>query len=130
VQVGARVDATRGTVRLTSANGTGTFHDGAFRITESPSKGQPTELELSSQSTASCGAKQTTVLGSLWGDATGTFRTKGRHASAAVRGTLWGTVDRCDGTLVVVRRGVVDVRDLKRGTTTTVSAGHQLLVEP
>jgi hypothetical protein len=136
VQVGARIDATHGTVRVTSANGTGTFHDGAFRITESAGKGQPTELELSSQSTVSCGGKQkfaaapTKVLGTLWGDAKGTFRTKGRHASAAVRGTLWGTVDRCDGTLAVVRRGVVDVRDLKRGTTTTVSAGHQLLVEP
>ena len=136
IKVGARVDTTHGTVRLRSANGTGTFHDGTFRIAETARKGQPTELQLRLASLSACGAKRKTsaaspkVLDSLWGDAKGTFRTKGRYAAAAVRGTLWRTVDRCDGTLIVVRRGVVDVRDLKRGTTTSIRAGHQLLVKP
>ncbi|MGZ4331685.1 MAG: hypothetical protein ACXVXL_27240, partial [Solirubrobacteraceae bacterium] len=30
----------------------------------------------------------------------GKFRTKGRYAAATVRGTIWTTADRCDGTLV------------------------------
>jgi hypothetical protein len=92
-------------------------------------------LRLRLGSTAVCGRKHRTsappkVLDSLWGTAKGKFVTRGRYASAAVRGTVWHTVDRCDGTLVVVRRGVVDVRDLKRGTTTSVRAGHRHLVTP
>jgi ferric-dicitrate binding protein FerR (iron transport regulator) len=42
-----------------------------------------------------------------------------------VRGTHWLTEDRCDGTLVRVRRGLVEVRDLERRRTVMVSAGEQ-----
>ena len=41
----------------------------------------------------------------LWGDGKGDFQTRGRGAAATVRGTIWLTEDRCDGTLVRVRRG-------------------------
>jgi hypothetical protein len=43
----------------------------------------------------------------LWGSGKGQFRTKGRYAAATVRGTIWLTADRCDGTFVRVRRGVI-----------------------
>jgi hypothetical protein len=71
------------------------------------------------------GAKS--VLGSLWGNGKGKFRTNGKYSSATVRGTIWLTQDRCDGTLTTVKRGTVTVRDLKRRRTVTVKAGHGYL---
>jgi hypothetical protein len=44
-----------------------------------------------------------------------------------VRGTRWVVIDRCDGTLTRVVRGVVAVRDFRRKTTVLVRAGHQYL---
>jgi hypothetical protein len=44
-----------------------------------------------------------------------------------VRGTIWLTQDRCDGTLTTVKRGTVSVRDLKRRRTVSVKAGHSYL---
>jgi ferric-dicitrate binding protein FerR (iron transport regulator) len=63
----------------------------------------------------------------LFGDGKGSFRTRGRTAAATVRGTRWGTQDRCDGTLVIVQRGRVSVRDLVRHRTVLVRAGHAYL---
>ena len=63
----------------------------------------------------------------LWGNATGRFTTKGRYASAAVRGTIWLTEDRCDGTLTRVTSGSVAVRDRARRRTVIVRAGHSYL---
>ena len=63
----------------------------------------------------------------LWGDGKGRFRSDGRFGSAGVRGTIWLTEDRCDGTLVRVRQGSVDVRDIPRRRTVTVSAGEVYL---
>jgi ferric-dicitrate binding protein FerR (iron transport regulator) len=67
------------------------------------------------------------VLGSLWGNGKGKFRTNGKYSSATVRGTVWLTQDECDGTLTKVTRGTVRVRDLKRKKTVTVKAGHSYL---
>jgi hypothetical protein len=44
-----------------------------------------------------------------------------------VRGTRWLTVDRCDGTLTVVRSGTVAVRDFTRDRTVLVDAGERYL---
>jgi hypothetical protein len=63
----------------------------------------------------------------LWGNGKGRFRTRGRFATASVRGTVWRTVDRCDGTLTRVRQGVVEVRDITRGRTVRVRAGRSYL---
>jgi hypothetical protein len=60
----------------------------------------------------------------LWGKGHGHFRTRGRNGAATVRGTVWMTADRCDGTLVRVRRGLVDVRDFARHRNVSVPAGH------
>jgi hypothetical protein len=67
------------------------------------------------------------VLGKLWGNGKGKFRTDGKYSSATVRGTIWLVADRCDGTLTQVRRGVVSVRDIKRKKTVKVKAGHSYL---
>ena len=64
---------------------------------------------------------------SVWGSGHGRFRTRGRFAAATVRGTIWLTEDRCDRTLVRVRRGVVSVRDRVRGRSVTVRAGKRYL---
>ena len=60
----------------------------------------------------------------LWGSGHGHFRTRGRNGAATVRGTVWMTADRCDGTLVRVKRGLVDVRDFARHKNVSVPAGH------
>ncbi len=54
----------------------------------------------------------------------GRFQTVGRYAAATVLGTVWTTVDYCDGTLVHVRQGVVSVEDLVTRATVTVTAGQ------
>ena len=66
------------------------------------------------------------VLGQLWGNGKGKFRTNGKYSAATVRGTIWLVQDRCEGTLTKVRRGTVAVRDFKRKKTVTVKAGPQL----
>ena len=63
----------------------------------------------------------------LWGNATGRFRTRGRFAAAAVRGTVWLTEDRCDGTLIRVRSGRVQVTDTVRNRRITLRAGQSYL---
>ena len=59
----------------------------------------------------------------LWGRGKGKFRTRGRYASAAIRGTWWLTADYCNRTLVTVKQGTVTVRDLVKKKTVIVSAG-------
>jgi hypothetical protein len=67
------------------------------------------------------------VLGRLFGNGKGRFRTKGRYSAATVRGTIWLTEDRCDGTLTRVTKGVVQVRDFRAGRTINVRAGQSYL---
>jgi hypothetical protein len=67
------------------------------------------------------------VLGKLWGNGKGKFRTNGKYSAATVRGTIWLVEDRCEGTFTKVRRGTVQVRDFKRKKTVTVKAGHTYL---
>jgi hypothetical protein len=63
----------------------------------------------------------------LRANARGRFRTRGRYSAATVRGTKWDTIDRCDGTLTTVSRGVVTVRDFRRHRTVRVRAGKRYL---
>ena len=57
----------------------------------------------------------------------GRFRTRGRNSTATVRGTIWLTKDTCKGTLTVVRKGVVVVRDLRKRRTRTLRKGGRYL---
>jgi hypothetical protein len=148
IAVGSKVDTRRGRVRLTSAaTGTGTttqtadFYQGTFTVKQSRPTGNratalTTDIVLSGVSRSQCGrgsaraaavSKKKKVLGKLWGNGKGKFRTKGKYSSATVRGTIWLTEDRCDGTLTTVKRGTVSVRDRKRHKTVIVKAGHSYL---
>ena len=63
----------------------------------------------------------------LWGSGKGSFRTKGRYATASIRGTTWLTSDRCNGTLIRVTQGAVTVHDLVKKTNVVVTKGHSYL---
>ncbi|HJS95733.1 MAG TPA: hypothetical protein VJ741_15830 [Solirubrobacteraceae bacterium] len=145
VPVGTMVDTTAGRVRLTSADPgpppaklqTGQFFRGIFRIEQSRTAGGLVNLVIRDNlrrsvcgtSAARSAAVNRRVLGLLRGTAKGRFRTAGRFAAATVRGTDWGVRDRCDGTLTVVRRGVVVVRDFRLHKTVTVRAGQTYLAK-
>lgn len=142
VPLGTLVDTIAGTVRLTSANSngltqSGRFFRGVFRIEQSYTSGGLVNLVLRdnlARSVCTSGAARDAavkrrVLGLLRGTAKGRFRTTGRFAAATVRGTDWGVRDRCDGTLTVVRRGVVVVRDFRLHKTVIVRAGQTYLAK-
>ncbi len=67
------------------------------------------------------------ILQTLRSRASGRFRTRGRYASATVRGTEWTTTDRCDGTLIAVQLHAVLVQDLVKHITKLVTQGHSYL---
>jgi hypothetical protein len=131
IPVGSELDTTKGRVRLTTSAGgaksqTADFYQGRFLFQQGAKKPLVT-LPLSAAlacgkrlDSASAGKKKR----KLWGSGKGKFRTKGKNASATVRGTIWLTQDTCAGTLVSVKRGVVDVLDFKRHKHVLVKAGH------
>jgi hypothetical protein len=139
VSVGTVIDASGGTVRLTAATPTSTrvaegdFNQGIFEIRQDRTERGVTELRIRDRETAraSCGPVVgqggNREFGSLLGDAHGQFRTRGDFAAATVRGTKWGVRNRCDGTLTIVRRGVMVVTDLRLHKSVTVRAGHSYL---
>ena len=145
VPVGTYVDTTAGRVRLTSANPapggfqSGQFFEGRFQIRQPASGGGLVSLVLRDTATrqVSCSAPAAAraaaptkrILGLLRGTAKGHFRTVGRFSAATVLGTDWGVRDRCDGTLTVVRRGVVSVRDFVLHRTITVRTGQTYLAK-
>ena len=67
------------------------------------------------------------VVRRVRGSGRGRFRTRGRYSAATVRGTIWETIDRCDGTLTKVTQGSVVVRDLRKRRNITVRAGKSYL---
>lgn len=143
IPVGSQVDARHGVVRLTSAVNThgalqsGDFTTGVFGVMQSPHLHGLTDLNLTGGSFRRCSARSgknaaadrlsSRVIRRLRGSARGRYRTRGRYSAATVRGTIWDTVDRCDGTLTHVTRGVVVVRDLRRRRNVTVRAGKSYL---
>jgi hypothetical protein len=143
VPLGTVVDTTAGRVSLTSATPintaprfqTGQFFGGIFRVEQTRAAGGLVDLVLRDNlprtvcllPVAHGAALSHRILGLLRGVAKGRFRTIGRFSAATVRGTNWGVRDRCDGTLTVVRAGVVAVRDFVRRKTVIVRAGQTYL---
>jgi len=153
IPVGSQLDTQKGRVALTSAadtagstTQTSDFYQGIFEVKQAVPKKKPakpaaltTDIVLKGQlqrsqcaplKGARAAAKKKgpkSVLGKLWGNGKGKFRTAGKYSSATVRGTIWLTQDECDGTLTKVARGTVLVRDFKRKKTVTVKAGHSYL---
>ena len=67
------------------------------------------------------------VVRRLWAKGKGKYRTRGRYAAATIRGTEWLTADRCDGTLVRVTQGRVEVANLPLRRNVIVRAGRSYL---
>lgn len=145
VPIGTVIDTRKGTVRLTSATAaptklqTGNFFLGRFQVRQQRSLRGLTDLVIEDKLTrstctaqgqqANATALSARVLGLLRGKAKGHFRTRGHFAAATVRGTEWGVRDGCDGTLTVVEKGVVSVRDFTLNKTVTVKAGQTYLAK-
>jgi hypothetical protein len=132
IPLGSIVDAKAGVIQLTAKVGqTAKFYDGIFKVTQSAAT---TDLTLA-EPLAACGkgarasAKKAKTR-KLWGDGTGSFRTRGQYSSATVRGTQWLVQDSCSGTLTKVAKGVVSVRDQVKNKTVLVKAGHSYLAKP
>lgn len=148
IPFGSILDTRKGRVRLTSAksrNGSETqtadFYGGVFRILQ-PSSGWPrTVLKLVDKFARHRLARGRVALASrrrngrrrgdrtngLWGDGQGNFVSRGRHGSATVRGTIWFTQDRPDGTFFKVREHKVLVRDFTRRRRILLRAGQSYL---
>ena len=143
IPVGSFLNTRRGRVRLQSATPsvrrqTGDFYSGLFQVRQSKrrrAKGL-TDLVLKGGSFRRCRAARSTGaqaalsrrrIRRLRANARGRFRTSGQNSSATVRGTIWNVEDRCDGTLTVVRRGRVVVRDFRRKRNIVLRAGKRYL---
>ena len=142
IPVGSQVDTTRGTIKLVAGLGGGrtnssNFYSGKFLIQQAKKKNAFMILVLQGGNFRSCGARRLSAYDAdaksrrpvrrLWGNGKGRFTTKGRYSSATVRGTKWLVQDQCNGTLTVVKRGVVQVRDFRGHKTVNVRAGRSYL---
>ena len=137
--VGSILDTRKGSLNLTAASSkagevfSGKFSAGVFQALQSRSG--LTSLPLKGSSFRSCRARagrasaalSRRVIRRLRGNASGRYRTSGRYSAATVRGTIWQTIDRCDGTLTKVTRGTVVVRDFRKRRNITVRAGKSYL---
>ena len=140
VPVGSQFDATKGRVELTAARAggitdTSLFYDGTFEVSQ-PTPTALAELRLISGDFSVCSLpsfsatdKNRRRVRRLWGSGKGKFRTRGKYSSATVRGTIWKTEDRCDGTLTQVQDGSVTVRDFGRKRDFVIRAGKSYLAE-
>jgi streptogramin lyase/phosphodiesterase/alkaline phosphatase D-like protein len=149
IPVGALVDASQGRVMLTTAIDThggtqsATVWGGAFAVRQTATGQGMTTFALAGARPSGCRARarqSTSAVTSaaksgkgartLWAsDHNGQYSTRGQNSVATVRGTYWGTVERCDGTLTIVRRGAVSVRALHHHRTVLVRAGHSYLAQ-
>ena len=146
IPIGSVVDATNGQVTITSAadaygrTQTANFGGSEFKLLQKRAARPITDIVLTGpigctsrplaktfDADVFAAARRKWSRRRLWGNGHGRFRTRGRRAAATVRGTHWLTEDRCDGTLVRVKRGLVEVRDLVRRKTVMVPKGKQYL---
>jgi hypothetical protein len=156
IPTGSVIDARAGSLRVTTATAlavgktqSGVFGGGVFGITQARSgvqkglatmslqegtfRGSPSYADCTVKGAAdgsapvALAALSSRVLQTLHASVRGRFSARGRYSTGTVRGTVWDTSDRCDGTLTVVRRGTVLVSDFGRRITVAVHAGHSYL---
>jgi hypothetical protein len=139
---GTVVDATKGYVKVTverDASGaldSATAWHGSFTAVQTPPSGSSaavTVLTLADSligssnkgaSAARAHAASTSKKKSLWLNGKGNFKTRGKRASAILRGTEWYTEDTGSQTTVKVTEGKVAVRDFVKKKTVLVTQGH------
>ena len=155
VPVGAFVDANQGVITLVNrlpdgTTQTGSFAGAKFQVRQTANgtttlilrgelvprhlrrrhRARPTTAAPADRgpTAGAARAKSKRVVRSLWAsDHGGKYKTYGRNSVATVRGTVWQTVDRCDGTLVRVAEGEVVVHDRRKHKDVVVTAGHSYL---
>jgi hypothetical protein len=139
VRNGTAVDALNGVVKVTVVRDSSGALDsvdawgGRFTVDQSlPAGAQPlTTMTLVSGSISSARhvaqAARAVKRPRLWASGKGNFKTRGKRASAIVRGTYWLTEETSAGTKVMVKHGLVAVRDLVLKRTVLVGAGHSYL---
>jgi hypothetical protein len=141
--VGSEVDASEGSIALTSAlpNGklqTGRFGGGRFVIRQGRRgyidlylRGRACRRPPATSSLSIARASKKKRERRLWGkDHGGRFRTHGKNSHATVRGTRWEVIDTCKGTLTRVTSGSVVVTDRVRRKRVVVEAGERYLARP
>jgi hypothetical protein len=147
IPFGSVIDATNGTVSVTTAlpgggTQTGEFFSGEFilrqgrngLVTAVLTGGNfsvcPTARERAHIATlAAKHASPKHVVRKLWANAHGKFSTQGNYAAGAVQGTEWLTEDLCEGTLIKVTRDKVKVTNLVNHRHKTVKAGKSYLAK-
>src|SRR3954469_6819617 len=132
IPLGSTVDVRQGKVALTSVPKQGgkaetaAFYDGIFKVTQ---PGAVTELRL--VEALACGSAHAAAkkpkTRKLWGDGSGSFRTRGQYSAATVRGTTWLVQDTCTTTLTQVKTGTVAVNDFVKHKTVLVRAGKRYI---
>jgi Ca2+-binding RTX toxin-like protein len=145
IPLGSSVDARDGGVTLATRAGDGAvlegrFEGGRFAVRQSRGANPVTELRLPRLPARDCRARAASgraraarPIDRLVSTVKpkprrrGRVRTRTDHVSATARGTSWLTEVRCDGTLVRVTEGTVEVRDLVRDRTAMVRAGQSYL---
>ena len=143
IPVGSQVDTTRGVISLTAGLGGGRtnssqFYSGLFTMLQQRARNSFMTLRMDGGNFRACGRRSLSTLTvdakrkpvrRLWGNGKGRFQTRGRYSSATVRGTKWLVLDRCDGTLTRVARGLVRVRDFRARRNVSVRAGQSYLAK-
>jgi hypothetical protein len=150
VPVGSLIDTRRGTVRLTSArNAAGAtrsaeFSLGVFRVLQSSGRRPSTDAVIEPPKcartnsatrlrlkTITAAAAKARVIRDRSSAALGArrrkeeWRVKGKYSRAGSVATEWGTIERCDRTTTVVRKGRVRVFDRVRRRTVSVGPGQR-----
>ncbi len=69
------------------------------------------------------------IVRKLWASGHGTWTTKGNYATGAVLGTVWETIDRCNGTGIRVVTDSVLVTNLVTHKKVRVKAGHTYIAK-
>jgi hypothetical protein len=138
---GTKVDATKGVVKVTvvrDASGAldgADVWNGAFTVSQAVEKSHRGLTTFTLRDTfegasnkgataARVHAAKKSKKRSLWVNAHGNFKTRGKRASAILRGTFWVTEDTDVATKVTVKRGLVAVRDFANHKTVLVSGGN------
>jgi Ca2+-binding RTX toxin-like protein len=137
IPIGSQIDTTAGAVAITVARGatreTSEFYEGRFTVLQANANAIG-EMRLEGGDFLSCLTLRLSAdrrpVRRLWGSGRGRFRTRGRYASASVRGTKWLTEDACGGTLTRVEEGSVVVHDFGYRRDVVVRAGQSYFAEP
>jgi DNA-binding beta-propeller fold protein YncE len=151
IPFGTVIEATNGTVSVTSAepNGTtqtGQFFGGQFILTQGrngqvlaklsggdfsvcPTARERAHVARAGSPDAQAAASGKHVVRKLWANAHGKFSTQGNYAAGAVQGTEWLTEDLCEGTLIRVTRDKVAVTNLVNHKRVEVKTGHKYLAK-